>query len=183
MAEDRSTTPEGAGTETSPVPMPQDDVDFGQAHVLVVDDNPQNIELLEAYLDALPCSVVSTTNGIEALEIVHQQPQPDIVLLDVMMPKMSGFEVCRKMKADPTTRDIPVIMVTALNEVGDVERGVESGTDDFLSKPFNKLELLTRVKSLLRMRLLKRKLDEYVPQHQRDMDRRANVDEQTRVED
>jgi len=176
MSEDRP-APAGAN------PLLPDDVDFGQAHILIVDDNPQNVELLEAYLDALPCTVASAADGLEALEQVHQSPQPDLVLLDVMMPRMSGFEVCRKLKSDPTTRDIPVIMVTALNEVGDVERGVESGTDDFLSKPFNKLELLTRVKSLLRMRLLKRKLDEYIPHHQREVDRRANVDEQTRVED
>jgi len=77
----------------------------------------------------------------------------------VMMPRMSGFEVCRKLKEDPATRAIPIMMVTALNELGDIERGVESGTDDFLSKPVNKLELITRVKSLLRVRHLKRELD------------------------
>jgi DNA-binding response OmpR family regulator len=72
---------------------------------------------------------------------------------------MSGFEVCRRLKADPKTRDIPILMVTALNELGDIERGVESGTDDFLTKPINKLELLTRVKSLLRVRQYKSELD------------------------
>jgi DNA-binding response OmpR family regulator len=75
------------------------------------------------------------------------------------MPKMSGFEVCRKLKEDPKTRGIPILMVTALNELGDIERGVESGTDDFLTKPVNKAVLLTRVKSLLRVRHLKRELD------------------------
>ena len=79
--------------------------------------------------------------------------------LAVMMPRMSGFEVCQKIKSDPATRDIAVIMVTALNEVPDYERAVESGTDDFLSKPVNKIELLTRVKSLLRVRLLRKRLD------------------------
>jgi len=85
--------------------------------------------------------------------------QPDLILLDIMMPKMSGFEVCKKLKADPATRDIPIIMITALNEISDIERGVECGTDDFLTKPVNKLELLTRVKSLLRLRHLKNELD------------------------
>ena len=85
--------------------------------------------------------------------------KPDLILLDIMMPRMSGFEVCRRLKADPATRDIPIIMVTALNELGDIERGVESGTDDFLTKPLNKLELVTRVKSLLRVRHLKSELE------------------------
>lgn len=79
-----------------------------------------------------------------------------------MMPRMSGFEVCRKLKEDPATRSIPIMMVTALNELGDIERGVESGTDDFVTKPVNKLELLTRVKSLLKVRHLKRELDRTV---------------------
>ena len=87
------------------------------------------------------------------------EPSPDLILLDVMMPRMSGFEVCRKLKEDPAMRAVPVMMVTALNELGDIERGVESGTDDFLSKPVNKLELVTRVKSLLRVRHLKRELE------------------------
>jgi two-component system alkaline phosphatase synthesis response regulator PhoP len=88
-----------------------------------------------------------------------QESRPDLILLDIMMPRMSGFEVCRKLKSDPETRDIPIIMVTALNELGDIERGVESGTDDFLSKPVNRLELLTRVKTLLRLRHLKDELE------------------------
>jgi len=88
-----------------------------------------------------------------------ERHQPDIVLLDVMMPRMSGFQACEKLKADPATRDIPVIMVTALNEIGDIERAVESGADDFLTKPVNRLELVTRVRSLMRVRQLKRELD------------------------
>ena len=75
------------------------------------------------------------------------------------MPRMSGFEVCRKLKSDPQTRDIPIIMVTALSELGDIERGVECGTDDFISKPVNRLELVTRVRSLLRVKNLKNELD------------------------
>jgi len=126
--------------------------------VLVVDDNAQNLELLVAYLDALPCDVCTAVDGVEALEKVRQGP-PDLILLDIMMPRMSGFEVCRKIKSDPATRDIPIIMVTALNELGDIERGVESGTDDFITKPVNRLELVTRVRSLLRVRHLKGELD------------------------
>jgi two-component system, OmpR family, alkaline phosphatase synthesis response regulator PhoP len=126
--------------------------------VLVVDDNEQNLELLVAYLDTLECSVVAAIDGIDALEKIAQSA-PDLILLDVMMPRMSGFEVCRKLKSDPETRDIPIIMVTALNELGDIERGVECGTDDFISKPVNRLELTTRVRSLLRVRHLKNELE------------------------
>ncbi len=126
--------------------------------ILVVDDNAQNLELIVAYLDTIDCKISTAVDGVEALDKV-QAEQPDLILLDIMMPRMSGFEVCRKLKSDPATRDIPIIMVTALNELGDIERGVESGTDDFISKPVNRLELLTRVKSLLRVRHLKSELD------------------------
>lgn len=133
--------------------------DLSNARILLVDDNPQNLELMQAYLESLPCKLSTARDGVEAVEAL-QREKPDLVLLDVMMPKMSGFEVCRKLKSDPSTRDIVVIMVTALHEVGDHERAVESGADDFLTKPVNKLELLTRVRSLLRVALLKRKLSE-----------------------
>ncbi|MDY7009638.1 MAG: response regulator [Planctomycetota bacterium] len=127
--------------------------------ILVVDDNTQNLELLVEYLQTIDDVETSTAaDGIEALEMVRQV-KPDLVLLDIMMPRMSGFEVCRKLKSDPNTRDIPIIMVTALNELSDIERGVESGTDDFLSKPVNRLELITRVKSLLKLRHLKDELE------------------------
>jgi len=152
------------------------DRQFAGCRILIVDDNPQNVELLEAYLVSLKCCVSSASDGVEALAAV-QQGQPDLVLLDVMMPRMSGFEVCQRLKTDPATRDIPVLMVTALNEVGDIERGAEAGTDDFLSKPFNKIELLTRVRSLLRIRLLKRELDQQGGRA--DADRRTDLDEQT----
>jgi two-component system cell cycle response regulator len=133
--------------------------DLSRARILLVDDNIQNLELMQAYLEDLPCRIDSVTDGVEAVARIETEP-PDLVLLDVMMPRMSGFEVCQKIKSNPRTRDIVVIMVTALHEVGDVERGVESGTDDFLTKPVNKLELLTRVRSLLRFRLLRKQLDE-----------------------
>ena len=125
--------------------------------VLVVDDNQQNLELLQAYLEDLDCQTIPAHDGHEALEIIAKNP-PDLILLDVMMPRMSGFEVCRRIKNDPKTSDIPVIMVTALNEFGDIERGIDSGTDDFLSKPVNKLELLTRVKTMLKLKDLTDKL-------------------------
>lgn len=129
-----------------------------QPVILVVDDNQQNLELLQAYLDDVDCSTIPAHNGLEALEIVRKSP-PDLILLDVMMPKMSGFEVCKRLKNDPKTSDIPVIMVTALTEFGDIERGIDSGTDDFLSKPVNKLELLTRVKTMLKLKHLTDKLE------------------------
>ena len=134
------------------------DLDFEHAMILLVDDNQQNLELVQAYLDDLPCRLATAHDGVEAMEAIARE-EPDLILLDVMMPRMSGFEVCQKLKANPSTRDIAVIMVTALNEVPDYERAVESGTDDFLSKPVNKLELLTRVKSLLRVRLLRKRLE------------------------
>ena len=136
----------------------RDDEKLTESRILVVDDNVQNLELLAAYLESLGCQVVTAADGIEALEKVHGETF-DLILLDIMMPRMSGFEVCRKLKSDPATRDIPIITVTALTELGDIERGVECGTDDFISKPVNRLELITRVKSLLRVRHLKNELD------------------------
>jgi len=126
--------------------------------VLVVDDNQQNLELLQAYLEDIDCQTVAAYDGVQALDTVAANP-PDLILLDVMMPKMSGFEVCKRLKNDPKTADIPVIMVTALHEFADIERGIDSGTDDFLSKPVNKLELLTRVKTMLKLKHLTDKLE------------------------
>ena len=126
--------------------------------VLVVDDNQQNLELLQVYLEDVDCQSIPACDGPEALDIIAKEP-PDLILLDVMMPKMSGFEVCRRIKNDPKTSDIPVIMVTALNKFGDIERAIDSGTDDFLSKPVNKLELLTRIKTMLKLKHLSDKLE------------------------
>jgi two-component system alkaline phosphatase synthesis response regulator PhoP len=135
------------------------------AKVLIVDDNAQNLELLEAYMDEMPeVTPITAVNGVEALEKVAADP-PDLILLDIMMPKMSGFEACKLLKADPATRDIPIIMVTALNELGDMERARECGADEFLSKPVNRVELSTRVRNLLNVRRLKRQLDQ--PREQR----------------
>jgi len=129
-----------------------------RSKILVADDNVQNCELLQAYLDDLDVDVLLAYDGQETLGKVSAE-NPDLILLDIMMPKVSGFEICRRLKADEKTRDIPIVMVTALNEMADIERGVEAGTDDFLSKPISKLELLTRVKSLLRVRHLKSELE------------------------
>ncbi len=147
-----------AKTNQSKKPSANQQAKIADSTILVVDDNTQNLELLVAYLEDLGGQVETATDGIKALEKVRQQ-RFDLILLDIMMPKMSGFEVCRKLKSDPQTRDIPIIMVTALNELSDIEQGVESGTDDFISKPVNRLELLTRVKSLLRVSHLKTELD------------------------
>ncbi|NLU19825.1 MAG: response regulator [Phycisphaerae bacterium] len=125
--------------------------------VLIVDDNVQNRELLVAYVEDIPnVTTMEAANGIEALARLAEDP-PDLILLDIMMPKMSGFEVCRRIKTDPRTRDIPVVMVTALDEMGDHERAVDSGTEEFLTKPVNRAELVERVTSLLRLRYLKKR--------------------------
>jgi two-component system cell cycle response regulator len=145
-------------TQDSAATNPNNESFLPQSTVLLVDDNPQNVELLQAFLEALPVKIVTAADGFDALEKVAQH-SPDLILLDVMMPKMSGFQVCRKLKADPKTRDIQILMVTALNELGDIEQASECGTDDFVSKPVNKFELLTRVKSLLRVRHLKSELE------------------------
>jgi two-component system cell cycle response regulator len=134
-------------------------IDIRGSKILVVDDNPQNVELVQAYLETMPVTVATAADGMAAIAEVERF-RPDLVLLDVMMPKMSGFEVCQKIKGNPALRDTVIIMVTALHEVGDFERAVECGCDDFLTKPVNKLELVTRVKSLLRVRTLKRMLEE-----------------------
>lgn len=126
--------------------------------VLIADDNPQILELLEAYLEPLCLQVRLAADGEATLAAVERE-EPDLILLDIMMPKRSGFEVCRLLKEDPRYRDIPIVMVTALNEAGDVERARECGADDFLSKPVNKIELLARVQNLLRLRHLKRMVD------------------------
>jgi len=123
-----------------------------QQKVLVVDDNAQNLELLCIYMEDLAgVKVLTATNGIEAMEKVKSE-SPDLMLLDIMMPKMSGFEVCRRIKSDPKTRDIVVIMVTALNEPSDVERAAECGTDDYISKPIDRAALVQLVKKLLSSR-------------------------------
>jgi DNA-binding response OmpR family regulator len=126
--------------------------------ILIADDNAQNVELLEAYLGDVECELRTAADGEETLRAVEEF-RPDLLLLDIMMPRLSGFEVCRKLRANPETRDLLILMVTALNEASDFERGVQAGTDDFLTKPVNKVELLCRIRSLLRVRHLKDQLE------------------------
>lgn len=144
--------------QTPPNPSPSHESFLPESTVLIVDDNAQNLELLQAFLETLPVKLVTAVDGVDALEAVAEH-NPDLILLDIMMPRMSGFQVCRTLKNDPKTRDIQILMVTALNELGDIEQASECGTDDFVSKPVNKFELLTRVKSLLRVRHLKNELE------------------------
>lgn len=164
--------------KTTPQPASEADAGFDPAGsvILVVDDNEQNVELLQAYLESMPVEVHAAFDGVQALSMINDDGlKPDLVVLDVMMPKMSGFEVCRILKADSATAEIPVMMVTALNELGDIERGVEAGTDEFLSKPVNKLELLTRVKSLLRNAKLRQAGDDK-DSYIRDLERMLGQD-------
>src|SRR5207244_13027456 len=138
--------------------LPADGGQFSQetamtARILVVDDILANVRLLEAKLSAEYFDVVTAMNGADALESV-QRSRPDIVLLDVMMPGIDGIEVCRRIKSNPHTQHIPVVMVTALDQPEDRVKGLEAGADDFLTKPVNDLALFCRVKSLVRLKML-----------------------------
>ncbi len=119
--------------------------------ILIADDNPTNTELLEAFLCDYDCEMAFAVDGQDTLDKVKEF-EPDLILLDIMMPKLSGFEVCEKVKSDPATQGVMILMVTALNELGDIERSVRAGCDDFLSKPINKVELLKRVDNMLKFR-------------------------------
>ena len=122
-----------------------------KSKILIADDNLTNVELLEAYLSETDCEIAMAADGRETLDKVAEC-QPDLILLDIMMPKLSGFEVCKTLKRNPATCQIMILMVTALNEAGDIERAVAAGCDDFLSKPINKLELVKRVENMLKLR-------------------------------
>src|SRR6187455_2032736 len=122
------------------------------ARILVVDDISANVKLLEARLTAEYFDVTTAMSGAEALSIC-ERAQCDIVLLDVMMPEMDGFETCRRLKANPATHHIPVVMVTALDQPSDRVRGLEAGADDFLTKPVSDVALLARVRSLVRLKM------------------------------
>jgi two-component system alkaline phosphatase synthesis response regulator PhoP len=130
---------------------PASSTDGHRPRVLIADDNEPNRELLEAYLDDLDCEIATAVDGADTLTQVAAF-SPDVILLDVMMPKLSGFEVCQRLKGDPKTSPIMILMVTALGELGDIERAVEAGTDDFLSKPVNRVELVKRVENMLKLR-------------------------------
>jgi PleD family two-component response regulator len=128
------------------------------ARILIADDNPQGVELLEAYLGETDYEIHTAADGEETLKQVAAW-HPDVILLDIMMPKISGFEVCKRLRADPATRDIAVLMITALDQPSDVDRALDAGAEDFLRKPINKSELLLRVRSALRSRQYKQDLD------------------------
>ena len=138
--------------------MSSSDIDISSSRVLIADDIQQNRELLEAYLADEGYEILMASDGQQTMQIVDQQ-QPDLILLDIMMPRMSGYEVCSQIKGDPARRGILVLIVTALNEAGDIEKAVNAGCDDFLTKPVNRLELRTRVRSLLRVRHLANERD------------------------
>ena len=128
------------------------------ARILVVDDEPQNVELMEAILQDAEYEVFSAFGGEEALALAHEK-RPDLIILDLMMPGLSGFEVCARIKMDPQTGGIPVLFVTALNQMADKERALAVGGDDFVTKPVQYAELLARVEALLKVRHLNRDLD------------------------
>jgi len=134
------------------------DIDVSSSRVLIADDIQQNRELLEAYLADEGYEILMASDGQQTMQLVDQH-QPDLILLDIMMPRMSGYEVCSQIKGDPARRGILVLIVTALNETGDIEKAVNAGCDDFLTKPVNRLELRTRVRSLLRVRHLSNERD------------------------
>lgn len=119
--------------------------------ILIADDNAANRELLEAYLIRVDCELETAVDGADTLAKVESF-QPDLILLDVMMPRLSGFEVCKQIKENPATSQIMILMVTALSELGDIERAVTAGTDDFLSKPVNRIELVKRVENMLKLK-------------------------------
>jgi CheY-like chemotaxis protein len=139
-----------------PGPKPRlstSDAGLVTGRILIADDNLQNRELLEAYLADEGHEMLMAADGRQTLDVAMES-QPDLILLDIMMPKLSGYEVCEKLKSDERTKNIPVLMVTALRDMADIEKAVAAGADDFLSKPVHRLELRTRVKSLLRVRHL-----------------------------
>src|SRR5207247_2320854 len=127
--------------------------------ILIADDNTQGVELLEAYLSGPEYDLQTAADGEETLRKVKEW-QPDLILLDIMMPKISGFEVCKRIKANPATSGIVVMMITALDQESDINRAVDVGTTDFLTKPINKTDLLIGVRAALKARQHKTQLDQ-----------------------
>lgn len=147
------------------------------ARILVVDDIPANVKLLEARLMAEYFEVLTADNGRDALNICDST-QVDVILLDIMMPEMDGFEVCERLKSNPRTAHIPVVMVTALDQPSDRVRGLKAGADDFLTKPVNDLQLISRVKSLVRLKTLSDEL-----RIRSDEARHAGIEDALRLHD
>ena len=142
--------------------------------ILIADDNQANSELLEAYLVDVDCELEFAVDGKDTLDKVVSF-EPDLILLDIMMPKLSGFEVCQQVKSNPRTQSIMILMITALNELGDIERAVAAGTDDFLCKPVNKLALVKRVEQMLQLKDMKdenERLRHYIQQMEDSSDPR-----------
>lgn len=129
--------------------------------ILIAEDRPDGVELMEAFLANTDYEVESAIDGEETLRKV-QEWKPDVILLDIMMPKISGFEVCKRLKASPATRDIAILMVTALDQPHDIDRAVDAGTNDFLTKPINKAELLRRIQAALKSRQFKEPLEQTI---------------------
>ena len=129
-----------------------------RSKILVVDDTEPNLRLLRALLTGAGYEVATAGCGVEGIEAAERE-NPDLILLDIMMPDITGFEVCQRLRAARHTREIPIVFLTALHEMEDHMRAVDVGGDDVLTKPINKLELLLRVKSLLRIRALMTELD------------------------
>ena len=143
-----------------------------KSRILIADDNEPNVELLEAYLSGVDCEIEIAVDGRDTLEKVASF-RPHLILLDIMMPKLSGFEVCKQLKGSKETSGIMILMVTALNEQGDIERAVDAGTDDFLSKPVNKTGLLKRVDNMLRFRTIADE-NERLRRYIEEMERRSS---------
>ncbi len=127
------------------------EIDPKNVKVLVVDDNNESLNVITYFLKPVGYQLITASDGVQALEYINKE-LPDIVLLDVMMPKLNGFQVCERLKKDKRTFHIPIVMITALKELKDKIRALEAGADDFITKPFESVELLTRVKSLLRIK-------------------------------
>ena len=122
-----------------------------QHRILIADDNEANRELLEEYLVELDCVTETSEDGQQTMDKAISF-EPDLILLDVMMPKLNGFEVCERIKTDPNLKRIMILMVTALDELGDIERAVDAGTNDFLTKPVKRIELVKRVENMLALK-------------------------------
>jgi CheY-like chemotaxis protein len=152
--------------------MPTDS-DQPRGRILIADDNERNRELLEAFLEGDGHEILMSSDGASTMQAAFDQ-QPDLILLDIMMPKLSGYEVCQKLKKDERTKNIPILMVTALKDPGDIEKAVNAGADDFLSKPVHRLELKARVRSLLKVRHLTAERDRllaYLEEFEKSVDR------------
>ena len=138
--------------------------------ILIVDDTPANIDLLQAVLESRSYTVKTATSGAQALAAIKEST-PDLVVLDVMMPEMSGYEVCQAIRQDPATLLLPVVMLTALDPALEKIKGIEAGADDFLTKPLNQAELLARIDSLLRIANIRKELEGKVDKQSKEIER------------